>query len=302
MSNDKPASHWARLGKVGIWAVEFRFGDPGFIAECASEVEELGYGALWFPGGRGGDVSGALLTILNATRRTIAATGILNIWMHEPAEVGTWWQEWKADQRSRAMLGLGVGHAPAIGNAWTKPLEKMATFLDGLDAAGIPRNSRCIAALGPKMLDLARERTAGAHPYLVPPEHTALARERMGPGALLATEQGAIFDMDPASARAKARAHLATYADLPNYIASWKRLGFSDDDIVTRSDRLVDGLFAWGTPEQIGDRLKAHLDAGADHVAVQVISGPPGTNDRSELRQSLRDLAPIVALLGSHGH
>lgn len=298
MNRADGAGQWAHLGKVGIWAVQLRFGDPGFVAEWAAETEELGYGALWFPGGRGGDVNAAFLTILNATKRTVAATGILNIWMHEPAELGQWWQGWSEDQRARALFGLGVGHAPNIGAAWEKPLQKMASYLDGLDAAGIPQKARCLAALGPKMLDLAGARSAGAHPYLVPPAHTALARARMGPGALLATEQGAIFDADPVSARAKARVHLETYAVLPNYVASWSRLGFSQEDIACRSDRLIDGLFAWGTPEQIGERLKAHLDAGADHVAVQIISGPPGANDPDEMRQSLRELAPIVAQLG----
>lgn len=298
MNKESTPSRWAHLGKVGIWAVQFRFSDPVFIADCAAEVEELGYGALWFPGGRGGDVKAAFEIILNATKRTVAATGILNIWMHEPAEVGAWWQGWSAAQQARVLLGLGVGHASAIGDAWKKPLEKMTTYLDGLDAAGVPQNARCIAALGPRMLDLARDRSAGSHPYLVPPEHTALARDRMGQGALLAVEQGAIFDSDPASARAKGRIHLETYAVLPNYIASWKRLGFTDEDIATRSDRLIDGLIVWGTPEAIGQRLQAHLDAGADHVALQVISGPPGANDPAELRQSFRDLAPVVAGLG----
>ena len=295
MSNTGSSARWAHLGKIGIWAVQFRFGDPGFVAECAAEAEELGYGALWFPGGRGGDVNASFLTVLNATKRTVAATGILNIWMHEPAELGGWWKGWSEDQRGRVMLGLGVGHAPNIGEAWKKPLENMATYLDGLEAAGIPQSARCVAALGPKMLDLARDRSVGSHPYLVPPEHTALARERLGPVALLATEQGAIFDTEPDSARATARIHLETYAVLPNYIASWKRLGYTDEDIANRSDRLIDGLFAWGTPEQIGERLKAHLDAGADHVALQVISGPPGANEPLEMRQSWRDLAPIVA-------
>ncbi len=255
MSKNRESAPWAKLGRVGVWAVQFRFGDPGFVADCAAELEELGYGALWFPGGRGGDLAATFLTILGATKHTVAASGILNIWMHEPAEVGGWWQSWSDSQRARAMLGLGVGHVPAIGEAWKKPLEKMATYLDGLDAAGIPNESRCIAALGPKMLDLAAGRSAGAHPYLVPPEHTALARSRMGPGALLAVEQGAIFEADPARARAKAREHLQTYADLPNYIASWHRLGFSAQDIAERSDRLVDALFVWGTPELIGVRL-----------------------------------------------
>ncbi|MDG2005551.1 MAG: TIGR03620 family F420-dependent LLM class oxidoreductase [Novosphingobium sp.] len=284
-----------RLGRIGVWSIQFRFADPTFIAEAAAEVEELGYGAIWFPGGRGGDLDAAFRTILEATNEVVVASGILNIWMHEPEEVGQWWHAYSDAQKARVMLGLGVGHADAIGNAWKKPLSKMTAYLDGLDAVGVPHESRCIAALAPKMLGLAATRSAGSHPYLVPPEHSAIARETMGPDALLAPEQGVILDSDPASARAKAREQLEAYVGRENYCNSWRRLGFTDDDIATRSDRLVDAIFAWGTPEQIGERLKAHLDAGADHVCLQVISGGPGTNDPAELRRSWRDLAPIAA-------
>lgn len=297
MSEESHAPQRARLGKFGIWAVQFRFGDPGFVAESAAELDELGYGALWFPGGRGGDVFAAFLALLNATQSIVAATGILNIWMHEPAEVGGWWHGFSDAQKERALLGLGVGHAPAIGTAWKEPLKKMANYLAALDESGVPVESRCVAALGPKMLDLAALHSAGSHPYLVPPEHTAMARERMGPDALLAPEQGVILETDPDRARTKAREQLETYAVLPNYINSWKRLGFLDEDIATRSDRLIDSLFAWGTLDTIGARLKAHLDAGADHVCLQVISGAPGTNDPDELRQSWRDLAQVTSSL-----
>lgn len=285
------------LGKVGIWAVQFLAGDPAYIADSAAELEELGYGTLWFPGGQGGNLDKVFRTILDATQSITAASGILNIWMHEPAETAGWWHGFNAQQQARVMLGLGVGHAIAIGDAWKKPLEKMATYLDALDAEGVPAESRCVAALGPKMLDLAASRSAGSHPYLVPAEHTAIARERMGPDALLAPEQGVIFDTDPASARAKAREQLDTYGQLPNYQNSWKRLGFTQEDIESRSDRLVDALFAWGTPEKIGERVKEHLDAGADHVCIQVISGAPNSNDPEELRQSWRDFAPVIRAL-----
>ena len=285
------------MGRIGVWAVQFRFGDPGFIAEAAVEVEELGYGAIWFPGGRGGDVGAGFRTILDATKSIVAASGILNIWVHEPGDVAGWWHGLSEGQRQRVMLGLGVGHADFVGAAWQKPLAKMAAWLDGLDREGIPRESRCIAALAPKMLGLAAARSAGSHPYLVPPEHTAIARATMGPQALLAPEQGVILDPDPASARAKAREQLETYVSKPNYCNNWKRLGFSDEDIATRSDRFVDAIFAWGTPERIGERLKAHLDAGADHVCIQVISGAPGSNDPEDMRRSWRELAPVAAQL-----
>jgi probable F420-dependent oxidoreductase len=212
--------------------------------------------------------------------------------MHEPAEVGAWWRGLDPARQQRVMLGLGVGHAPAIGEAWRQPLKKMAGYLDGLDAEGVAADRRCVAALGPKMLDLARDRTAGAHPYLVPPEHTALARERLGTDAWLAPEQGVILDSDPASARDKARAQLKTYAGLPNYRNSWQRLGFGENDIETMSDRLIDALFVWGSREQIAERLNAHLQAGADHVCLQVILGATGTSDPAELQRIWRELAP----------
>ena len=279
-------------GKIGVWAADFRFRDEGFVAEAAAELEELGYGAIWFPGGRGGDLLARINFILGATTRCTVATGILNIWMHEPAEIGAWWKDLDPAHQDRVMLGLGVGHALAIGDAWRQPLKKMSDYLDGLDAEGVPTQNRCIAALGPKMLDLARDRSAGAHPYLVPPEHTVIARARLGPTAWLAPEQGVIFDGDPATARAKAREQLVTYARLPNYRNSWIRLGFAEEDIDALSDRLVDALFVWGSPEQIAERLAGHLKAGADHVCLQVILGAAGSSDPGALQPIWRALAP----------
>jgi probable F420-dependent oxidoreductase len=282
------------LGRLGIWATELRFGDPGFIREAAAELEELGYGALWFPGGRGGDVTGAIDLLLDATREVVIATGILNIWMHEPIEIGVWWRTLAPEKQARVMLGLGVGHAPVIGEAWKKPLEKMSVWLDGLDGEGLPAANRCIAALGPKMIDLARERSAGTHPYLVAPGHTAMSRDRLGPGALLAPEQGFVLDTNPERARATARAHLAHYAALPNYRANWQRQGFAEADIDALSDRLVDALIAYGTNEAIGARIDAHNDAGATHVCLQVISGAIGSGSEPEVvRRHWRALAAV---------
>ena len=286
-------------GRIGVWASDFRFGDEGFVADAVAELEELGFGSIWFPGGRGGNLLERISFILGTTRRCTVATGILNIWMHEPAEVGTWWRALDPALQQRTMLGLGVGHAPAIGDAWREPLKKMAAYLDGLDTEAVAAERRCIAALGPKMLDLARDHTAGAHPYLVPPEHTAIARERMGPAAWLAPEQGVILDSDPTTARTKARSQLKTYAGLPNYQNSWKRLGFSDDDIGTMSDRLIDALFVWGSAEQIAQRLQAHFEAGADHVCLQVILGPTGESNPAELRRIWRELAPVALSLSA---
>lgn len=279
-----------RLGRLGVWASEFRFAEEAFVRDAAAEVETLGYGTIWFPGGRGGDLLDRISLVLDATKHCVVATGILNIWMHEPAEVGAWWRALDPAHRQRTLLGLGVGHAPAIGDAWRQPLAKMAAYLDGLDEEGVAPQYRCIAALGPKMLDLARDRSAGAHPYLVPPEHTAIARTRLGAGALLATEQGVILDENPESARRKAREQLATYARLPNYRNSWLRLGFSEADIDTMSDRLIDALFARGSTGAVAERIAKHLAAGADHVCLQIVQGATGGGDRDALRRAWREL------------
>jgi len=217
-SSPAPAPDRARgLGRIGVWSGELRFGDRGQALEAAAELDELGYGALWTPGGIGGDVAGDLEQLLGATHRTTIAIGILNIWKHAPEEIGAWWRGRTAAEQGRLMMGLGVSHGPMIGAAYAKPLEAMSGFLDGLDAVGLPAERRCLAALGPKMLDLAAARTAGSHPYLVTPQHTAQARERMGPAALLAPEQGVILETDPARARHRppGAAHLPAAAQLP---------------------------------------------------------------------------------------
>jgi len=261
------------IGRIGIWSMELRFGDKGQSAEVAAELDALGYGAIWVPGGIGGDVTGDLDHLLESTRKIAIATGILNIWKHEPAEISDWFTALPADQRSRVMLGLGVSHGPLIGEAWAKPLTVMRTYVDGLEAGGISADHMCLAALGPKMLELAAARTAGAHPYLITPEHTALAREIMGPGKLLAPEQGVILESDPVKARELGRGAVEHYRRLPNYCNSWKRLGLTDEDIESASDHLIDAIFAWGGVEQVKTRVQAHFDAGADHVCLQVISG-----------------------------
>lgn len=267
------------IGRIGIWSMELRFGDPEAIAAAAAEVDALGFGAIWVPGGIGGDITGDLDRLLAATQNCVIATGILNIWKHEPGEIASWWQGLRDDHRNRLMLGLGVSHGPLIGEAWAKPLLAMRQWLDGAEAAGLPADHLCLAALGPGMLKLAGERTAGAHPYLVTPEHSAEARAILGPGALLAPEQGVVLESDPAKARALARAALTNYLHLPNYVNSWMRLGFTQDDVDSVSEPLVDALFAWGTAETIAGRVRAHLDAGASHVCVQAIQGA-GENHR----------------------
>lgn len=281
------------LAGTGVWAHELRYGDPVEIADLAAELEGLGFSALWVPD-VGGDLFGSLDTLLAATSSTVIATGILNVWMHTPAETGAWRDGLDAADQARLLLGIGISHASFIdahpGMSWDKPLTTMRTYLDGLDAAGVPPEARCLAALGPKMLELARDRSAGAHPYLVTPEHTALARRALGPGALLAVEQGVVLDTDAATAREVARNALSIYATLPNYTNNWKRLGFTDDDVATLSDRLVDEVVAWGDVDALAARVQAHRDAGADHVCVQLL-GPPGAPVD---RDAWRRLAPAL--------
>jgi probable F420-dependent oxidoreductase len=269
---------------TGIWSASLRFGDPGEIADAAAELESLGYSALWIPD-VGGDVFGALEHLLATTSRVAVATGVLNVWRQTPEDTNAWWAGLGRDEQARVMLGLGVSHGPLIGETWGKPLATMTGFLDALE---IPIEHRCVAALGPKMLDLARDRSAGAHPYLVTPEHTAMAREVLGADALLAPEQGVVLETDPEAARAIAREELKDYAQLPNYANNWRRLGFTDDEIDARSDRLVDALFAWGDVDVIAERIAQHRAAGANHVCVQVVPSRAGMH-----RDAWRALAGI---------
>jgi len=281
------------MGKVGIWSMELRFGDPVLGTEVAQELEELGYGALWIPGGIDDAVLGDIDRLLSATKTLVIATGIINMWKQPAGDVAAWWKGQSADRQARVMLGLGVSHGPIIGDAWKKPLALARDYVTQAHVAGLPADAMCLAALGPKMLELSRDKTAGAHPYLVTPEHTAQARAILGPGKLLMPEQGVVLETDPDRARETARQGLAHYRNLPNYRNNWKRLGFSEDEIESLSDRLVDGIFAWGSAGQIAERVHAHHAAGADHVCLQVVSGAQG-GDLGDVRRAYRELAAVL--------
>jgi probable F420-dependent oxidoreductase len=270
----------------GVWSFELRYSDATEVADAAAELEQLGYRAAWVPD-VGGDLFSALDNLLGATSTITIASGILNVWFHTPAEVEAWWQRLSADRRARVLLGIGVSHGQFIGEKWRHPLAVMNEYLDGLDAAGVDREQRCLAALGPKMLELARDRSAGAHPYLVTPEHTAHARSILGDAGLF-VEQGVVFSRDAEEARGIARNAIAGYTDLPNYVNNWKRFGLTGDDIANRSDRFVDTLVVWGDADAIGERVDEHHRAGADHVCIQVLS-PPGAPMN---REAWRALAP----------
>jgi probable F420-dependent oxidoreductase len=282
------------LGKVGIWSMELRFqGDAAERRDAAAELDDLGYGALWVPGGIDDQVLNDLGPLFAATSRIVLATGIINIWKQSPEDVAAWFKAQPADIRNRAMLGIGISHGPIIGTDWGKPVARMRAYCDGLDAAGMPRENVCIAALGPKMTALSGQRTAGTHPYLTTPRHSAEAREILGPGALLMPEQGAVLSTDPDIARAAARKALDHYRALPNYRNSWLRLGFAEAEIDAMSDRFIDAIFAWGTPEQIAERVAAHHDAGADHVCVQVVPTDPAGGIPAA-RAAWRELAKVL--------
>lgn len=270
------------LAGTGVWSSTLRHGDPGAAAAAAAELESLGYGALWIPD-VGGDVFGAVGNLLGSTTTATIATGILNLWMHTAEEAAAQHAALTTTHGDRFFVGIGVSHAPLIDRAieagtYRRPLAATRTYLDELDAATTPLapQDRALAALGPKMLELAATRTAGVHPYLVTPEHTEVARQAVGPDAVVATEQGVVLETDPALARSIARANLAVYFTLPNYTNNWKRLGFTDDEISgSGSDRLIDALVAWGDEAAIAKRVQAHRDAGASHVCIQVLTDTP---------------------------
>ncbi len=260
------------LGRVGVWCGQARAGGPEAAAPLAAAAESLGFGALWIPGGIGGDILERCERALESTTTLVVATGILNIWHHDPIEVAEAARRLDDRHGGRFLLGLGVSHGPLIGDDYVAPLEKMVSYLDALDAAGHPSSQRALAALRPKMLRLAAARSVGAHPYFVPPEHSVVARRTLGPGAWLMPEQAVLLETDPVAARATARAFCATYLRLPNYTNNLRDLGYSDADLDgTGSDRLVDAIVAWGSAEAVAERVGAHLAAGADHVCIQVI-------------------------------
>lgn len=283
------------ISGVGVWSQQLRYGDRGEAAEAAAELEELGYTALWIPD-IGGPLFDAVGELLAATDRTIIATGILNLWMHEPADAAAAHASLTAAHGDRFLMGIGVSHAPLVdaneAGRYRRPLAAMESFLDGLDRAEppVPAASRVLAALGPKMQRTAKERSRGVHPYLVPPEHTRRTREALGDGPLVLPEQTAILCGTREEARAIGTDWLRAYLSLPNYANNLLRSGFSSEDVESVSDRLFDALIAWGDEEAIRSRVDEHRAAGADHVCVQVLTADQNAFPRDEWRR----LAPAL--------
>ena len=285
------------LAGTGVWSSALRYGDPAAVSDAVAEVESLGYSAAWIPD-VGGDVFDSVERLLAATTTTTIATGILNLWMHPADEAAARHAALSEQFGRRFLMGIGVSHAPLIDatvGGYVKPYSKMVEYLDAIDATPtpVPQDERVLAALGPRMLELARTRAGGAHPYLVTPEHTRISREALGEGPLLAPEQAVVLETDPTRARELARRHLAGYLELPNYANNWLRHGFTPDDVRDGgSDRLVDALVVWGDEATILARVQEHRDAGADHVCVQALSDSLTAPPLEEWRR----LAP--ALLG----
>jgi probable F420-dependent oxidoreductase len=283
------------LPPIGIWDRFLRFADEGEIRDSAAELVELGYGALWIPD-IGGDIVGAVDLLLGATTHIEVGTSILNLWLHAAAETAAGWAALTGRHGRRPVLGVGVSHAPFVDavapGQYKAPLERTAAWLDDLDATQptVGPDDRLLAALRPRMLELARDRCGGAYPYHMPPEHTERARAALGPDRALAVEQCVVLTTDLEAGRAAARESLAIYLVLPNYLNAWRWVGFSDDDLAEGgSDRFVDAIVAIGDDTAIRRRVQAHLDAGADHVGVQVVG-----SDLAALRPDWRTLAPAL--------
>jgi probable F420-dependent oxidoreductase len=286
------------LSRIGIWDPRLRFGDEAEIGEWAAELEELGYGVLWFPD-TGGDVFGALDVLLRATSRITVGPGILNLWMHSAAEAAAGRQALIEQHGRRLVIGVGVSHAPIVEaerpGEFKNPLAATASYLDALDAADppIPAEERLLAALRPRMLAMARDRCAGGFSYHMTPEHTERARAVLGAGKLLVVEQAVVLDTDRDRARALAREGMAMYMGLPNYTNAWRWLGFSAEDLADGgSDHFVDAVVVSGDEDAIRRRVQAHRDAGADHVCVQALAA-----DSKALLASWRALAPATKLV-----
>lgn len=258
------------LGQIGIWQ---RAAD--LTPELAAEVERLGYGSIWIGGSPGGDL-GIVEDLLDATDHIAVATGIVNVWKDDAAVIAAAYHRIAARHPDRFLLGIGIGH-PEATREYRQPYATLVSYLDQLDEAGVPKDARALAALGPKVLALSAARSAGAHPYLTTPEHTRWARQLLGAGPLLAPEQKVVLDTDAERARAIARRAVANpYLRLTNYVGNLRRLGWTDADVANDgSDRLIDALVAQGDAADISRGVTAHLQAGADTVTVQALGGDP---------------------------
>jgi probable F420-dependent oxidoreductase len=283
------------LGAIGIWSTAFTHGDRGEAKEAAAELEDLGYGALWLGGSPGGNPRGDLATaaeLLTATGQITVATGCVSIWEQPAERLAAAYHALPQRQRDRLLVGLGVSHAEFI-DRYQYPYAALGSYLDALDAAvpSLPASARIIGAHGPRMTRLGAARSLGVHPDLVDVTHTARARSDLDATSLLAMEQTVILHTDPETARSRARTMLAPYLRLTNYRTAWLRTGFDSRDLANGgSDRLVDALFLYGTPDEIVTQLTKRHAAGADHIALRVVTA----GHRLFARTAWRDLATAL--------
>jgi probable F420-dependent oxidoreductase len=261
-------ANWtSELGAIGVWR-----GAGSLSGDLAATIEALGYGAIWIGQSPGGDLA-IVEELLEATSSITIATGIVNIWKDEPAPIAAAYHRLEERFPGRFLLGIGVGHPEATGARYSKPYAALVSYLDALDQGGVPAGRRVLAALGDKVLQLSVDRAAGAHPYLTTPEHTRHARSVLGAGALLVPEQKVVLDPSAESARKLGRANVEFYLKLSNYVNNLRTLGFDDDDLAAPgSDRLIDALALHGTASHVATGLRAHLDAGADQIAIQLLT------------------------------
>jgi probable F420-dependent oxidoreductase len=289
------------LGRIGVWSFALEALTAEEEREAVTAIESLGAGAIWIPEGvESREVFSHASWILASTERVVVATGIANIWGRDAVAMANGWRMLTDAYPGRFVLGIGVSHAPSVqrrGAVYEKPYSAMREYLDAMDRApssapepeAYPR--LVLAALGPRMLELAAERALGAHPYFVPVEHTAFARMRLGPEPVLAVELAVVLETDPDEARAIARQHAIGYLQTTNYANNLTRLGWTDADLRGQgSDGVIDAVVAWGDVDAIGRRVRQHLDAGADHVCVQVLrddESDPAVEDLRELLPAL---------------
>jgi probable F420-dependent oxidoreductase len=274
------------LGRIGVWTSTLDAQPAAQAQAAARELEQMGYAAIWIPESVRREALSNAGLLLAGTSRIVVATGIANIYARDANTTAAGQKTLAEAYPGRFLLGLGVSHQPNVeqvrGHVYGKPVATMRAYLDAMSNAPYQsveppeRPHTVLAALGPNMLKLAAERTSGAHPYFVPVEHTRMAREVLGPAALLAPEQAVVLEPDADRARRIARAHMQSYLRLPNYVNNLRRLGYGEQDLAgAGSDRLVDGIVAWGELDAVTSRIHDHLEAGADHVGVQVIAEDP---------------------------
>jgi probable F420-dependent oxidoreductase len=289
------------LGRIGAWSFALEALPAAEEREAAAEIDALGYRAIWVPESVDSREAFAHAGwLLESTERAIVATGIANIWARDPTAMANGWRMLSDAYPGRFLLGIGVSHQGSVarrGAVYERPLSAMREYLDAMDHAPstapepevAPR--LVLAALGPRMLELGAERAHGVHPYFVPVEHTAFARQRLGPGPVLAVEQTVVLESDPSRARDIARAFALDYLQTENYARNLRRMGWTDADLRGQgSDALIDAVVAWGDADRVAVRVRQHLDAGADHVCVQVVA----EDELDPCLRQLRELGPAL--------